>query len=256
MGTPTARSRSAFTIRERKDFIRDNDRTLKEKKTMIKIEIKGLNETIKYLDDIAKKQLPFATAKALTMTAQDVQKKMIEVMPERFTVRSGWYRSGPFAFKIKAATKSNLQAEVYTNAPWMSIQESGGEKMPLAGRKMIAIPTRGSRPNKKQLIPEHLRPAFLLHGQIGHTQSKSKRKRLKWGKMRYASSAFIGKVKDDRLGIWMTEPSGKLKLMYQLESMADVDARLMFKQTAKRIVDEKFNQNFGTAFKETMRSAK
>jgi hypothetical protein len=78
---------------------------------MIRIGIKhNIAETIRLLDDNYRKQIPFATAKALTKTAQLAQKAVVDEMAAKFD------RPTPFTLKslfIKPATKQNLQAMVY-----------------------------------------------------------------------------------------------------------------------------------------------
>ena len=195
----------------------------------MKIEIKGLKETIKFLDDLSKSQLPYATARALTMTAKDVQTEIIRTLPNRFILRSNWYQqSNALGFRVKSATKNNLSAIVGTAADWMPLQEEGGTKIPRG--KMLALPSLNVRRNKREKIVKSQRPRALLA----------------------SGKAFIkGDVIYLRYG---GKKNKHLRLMYTLQPKADVHAALHFLETGKKIIDQKFNQNFGTAMNDALRT--
>ncbi len=217
------------------------------------IEIRGLNEAIKYMSDLQKNQLPFATAKALTMTAKDVQAEVIKTLPERFTLRTPWYKTWPYGFLITPAIKTRLEATVYSKAPFMTLQEEGGVKTPRG--RMIAVPTNNIRRTKRDLIKEDQRPAYLLKGYRlrGASKAKGMGKRAE----RSGNIAFIKEI-NGVLGIWQRVGRGKdtTRLMYTLIPRADIQPRLFFYQTGKKVVDMKFNQNFGTAMNDALRTAK
>lgn len=196
------------------------------------IRIEGLDKVVKSLNDLEKRQVPFATAKALTMTEKDAQAEVLESLPKQFTLRTAWYKpSSPLGFKITPATKTKLQSEIYTKAPFMSLQETGGIKTPKG--EMIAVPTENVRRSKKDRILRSQRPAYLLH--------QAKRR------------AFIMKQ-----GIWQRTGRGRgtLRLMYALVPKAKISSRLHFYQTCRGVVERRFKQNFDKAFAEAMRTAK
>ncbi|MDH4231085.1 MAG: hypothetical protein OEW04_03535 [Nitrospirota bacterium] len=220
---------------------------------MIKIEVKGLKETMRFLSDLQKNQLPYATARALTQTAKDIQQEIIKELPHKFTLRTSWYKSGPYAFKITPALKTKLQATVYTKAPFMGLQETGGTKIAHGGKKYIAIPTDNVRRNKSRPIPQNLRPSALLKGVTYRGTSKKK------GTYKHAAftgvKAFIGEI-HGQLGIWQRIGPRAVKLMYLLREEADIQPRLEFERTARRIAEQKFSQNWGRAMNEAVKSAK
>jgi len=101
-----------------------------------KVEFKNLTEIQKMLLDYEQRHLPFAAAKALTMTAEDIKKELVKEMtrtldrPTPYTLGS-LYKS--------SATKKNLVASVWYkdkqqagkgNPPvnWMLPQAEGGER--------------------------------------------------------------------------------------------------------------------------------
>ena len=59
----------------------------------INIDVRGLIPMQKYLSNI-ERQIPFATALALTKTAKEVQREEIAHIRSAFTVRGSWLREG------------------------------------------------------------------------------------------------------------------------------------------------------------------
>lgn len=131
------------------------------------------------------KQLPFATALALTRTIQDAQTDVVSDLPNEFTLRGSWFKPRTkFGINIRPAKKDNLVAYIGTNAPWIEIQEEGGKKKP-AG-KMLAIPTANIRKKPTQRIglgrlPRKLKRTFVINTKSGPVlfQRKGKGKRSK-----------------------------------------------------------------------------
>ena len=102
----------------------------------INIEFKGLKEVIDNLDALAKKQVPYAAAKALTKTAQDVKEAEVKQLSASLD-RPTPYTLG--SMYVKSATKSDLTAMVYFKdkwsagkgnpaANWMHPQVIGGQR--------------------------------------------------------------------------------------------------------------------------------
>lgn len=77
---------------------------------MLKIDVKmDTSQLARELDQIAKKQIRFATAVALTRTAQSCQKALGEEIGKVFDRPTPWVQRSPF---IERATKENLAATV------------------------------------------------------------------------------------------------------------------------------------------------
>lgn len=91
----------------------------------IKVDVQGLETTTKYISNL-EKQIPFATALALTRTAKEVQREEIAHIRTAFTVRGSWLREGGrFGAGIVPALKENLVAVVESRAPWLEAHEEG-----------------------------------------------------------------------------------------------------------------------------------
>ena len=88
------------------------------------------------LTAIQRRQLPFATALALTATAKDVQRNVEKAIDR------GFDRPTPFtrrAIGITAARKTRLIASVFVKriqAQYLAVQETGGERRP-RGRALV-----------------------------------------------------------------------------------------------------------------------
>lgn len=105
------------------------------------------------LDDAAKRQLPFALARALTWTAKDAQSDVREDLPKKFTLRNAWVKNG---IRITPATKASPEAVVGSLEPFMQRQETGGPKGSRGGHRIAVPPTKPTK-----LIPKGQRPKAL-----------------------------------------------------------------------------------------------
>jgi hypothetical protein len=125
----------------------------------------------------------FGTATGLTKTAKEGQAASVGAIKGTFITRGSWFaQQNRFGIKVKPATKTNLQAEVRTNADWLEKHETGEDKHARAGR--VAVPTDQVRRNKRLIIPRGQRPkglaakVFVLKSKRGDVLAQ----RLKSGK--------------------------------------------------------------------------
>jgi hypothetical protein len=109
---------------------------------MIRLDIKSnIKQFTRHLDQIQKKQVPFATARALTWTAKETQGALQGQMPIIFNVtRKWWLQRQPTGIKVKPAKKLDPVAIVYSNAYFARLQEEGGIKQPFKGAGFL-VPT-------------------------------------------------------------------------------------------------------------------
>ena len=193
------------------------------------------------LTNLQREQLPFAAAKALTMTVQDVQHELQSEMPSRFTIRRTWTIQG---IRIKPATKRELTAAVYSRDPFMDLQESGGTKAPIGRRvfdygQYLAVPLDARRTKgdvvKKEDWPQNLIKPFIITLHDGR----------KFLCVREVSMGKRGPRRVSELRKGATQ-SG-IKLMYTLVPKAEVKARLGLHDIARRLVPVRFPANFNDA---------
>lgn len=102
------------------------------------------------LSDVARKQIPFATALALTRTAQAAQVAVTRSMPSVFD------KPNPFTMRavaIQPATKAKPEARVFVRpvqAEYLRLEETGGVRTPK--RKALVMPA-AARVNQHGNLP-------------------------------------------------------------------------------------------------------
>lgn len=173
-------------------------------------------------------QIPFATALALTRTAQDVQSEIRRQLPQRFVIRNNWVAKG---IVISKATKRQLYAIVRSRDDFMVRQETGGTK---TGSGSIAVP-QAVRRNKRDIVTPGNRPAALK------------------GKKRVFKATIRGTY-----GLW--ERKGKkrtpIKLLYSLRPSVPIKPRFGFADTAEKTAQARFERHFALAFEQAVRTAR
>ncbi|MBE0568839.1 MAG: hypothetical protein IH577_04100 [Deltaproteobacteria bacterium] len=198
----------------------------------IRVDIPGLEDTKRYLSEIGK-QLPFATALALTRTAKEVQREEIAHIRSAFTVRGSWLREGgKFGVGITPASKQDLVAVVESRAPWLEAHEEGATRTPAGSH--FAIPQADIRRTKTQVIARSHRPKALKRAfKVGT------RKGIPLLLQR------IGRGK-----------RSALRVMYQLTGKAEIKPRLQFFETGRAVVDRTWKQIFSEALERAIRTAR
>lgn len=202
---------------------------------MINIQVDS-SKVSRYLMDVASKQMPYAMARALTKTAQDIQADILRLLPSRFTLRNQWVTKG---VRITAARKTKLEASIFTKDNFMELQEKGGTKKPRSAN--LAVPTSNARRNKRDIITKANRPRSL-GDKAGY---------------------FIGEVKGIH-GLWKRPPKaqqraarkkggwGKPQIMFRFEKSAKVAKRWGFMDTAVQTVNQRLDGNMDAAIREAL----
>ena len=107
-----------------------------------------------------KKQIPFATALALTQTAQGARNILQFGLGRFFTLRRATFiRRG---IRIDKATKHMLRASVGSVDQFMAFQALSGTKRGQAEHLSALVPTKALRKSKQSLIPRRLFPQRLV----------------------------------------------------------------------------------------------
>jgi hypothetical protein len=179
-----------------------------------------ISEVISWADDLTKKQLPFAVARALTLTAQDAQAAIRAGMPQNFTIRNAWSQRGII---VQPADKNviPLMSAVMVGDIWnyLFLQESGGTKQARSGGD-LAVP-EDIRSSPTQILRSSLRPKALMQ----------------------RKDVFIKDLGNGHKAIF--QRVGKsLKLLYVLVPDAHVTARLGLVETAMKIGQARWSVNF------------
>ncbi len=194
----------------------------------------------RWLSDIEKEQLPFATAKALTVTAAQAKKAVDAQLPKKLD------RPRPFtrlAIGIKAARKTQLQSDVFVKdkqAEYLKYAIEGGTRRP----KKSAIATPGSkvRLNKYGNMPG----------------ARGKAGKLLANKAKYFSGVPRGHA-GAPAGIWQRMGKGgrgNIRLVVQYKKQITYKKRLPFRKIVEGVVAHRWRRNFEQAFADAMRTAR
>ena len=195
------------------------------------LQVRGdVKKFTRHLSKVQKKQVPFATARALTWTVKDIQKAIIKKIPSIFNVtRKWWAAKQPTGIKIIPAKKIRLIASVFTKAHWGILQEKGGTKRPHKSKNLI-IPT--------DKVPKSRRKAGGASVMLKNKNVFSTKRgiyRRKGGKKRKNQT---------------------LELLYTKERTAQVQPRFNFKRMARRVAIARFKHNFFKSLSMALKSAR
>ncbi|WP_250865657.1 hypothetical protein [Caballeronia sp. INSB1] len=216
-----------------------------------------LDALTRKLNDFERKQLPFATALALTAVAKSVQ------AVEKGAIRQVFDRPTPFTVNsvgVKAARKNNLEAVVFVKdiaAAYLAPYEFGGT------HKLIGSGKTWLNPKDRALL-----------NQYGNL-SKSTLKRLEG-----RPDIFVGSIKTNSGesigGVWQrptdvkavktagkrgvalrgVNKSGHLKLLVRFGDAMPVRQHLNFEMRARVVINAGFRREFAAAFAQALATAR
>tara|TARA_Y100000310_G_C20692887_1_gene823516 strand:+ start:4018 stop:4620 length:603 start_codon:yes stop_codon:yes gene_type:complete len=191
--------------------------------------------SIKHLNNIQRKQIPFATSKALNQTAFDSIKTLSKQTltkidtPTKFTQK---------AFQVKKSKKTNLIAKVFIKpiqAKYFKYLIWGGTRT--ASGRRLNVPSTNTRLNKFGNIPRTRVPKLLQDS-------------------KHFSGIPKGRSGQDSAGIW--KRGGKnIKMVIAFQQSTSYDpGRFPFHDIVKGVVNRKFKKNFDGSLKQALRTAK
>ena len=182
----------------------------------------NIKQVQRELTRIQRKQIPFATAKALTDVAKDAQKAVTAQIDTKLD------RPTPFtrrAIGFKKADKIGLFSEVFVKpiqSKYLQWQIFGGERKQQSN---IGVPTRNKKLNKYGNIP-------------------GRRKGLVKGKKQF--TATINGIS----GVWERyggKRNPRVKLVVAFEQSVTYRKRLPFKKIVTGVVANRFHKRFNSA---------
>jgi hypothetical protein len=182
------------------------------------------------LDDLSKRQIPFAAAGALNDTAKLIKAEITRALPSIFD------RPTPFTMRaigIKAARKNNLQATVFVKdrqAAYLHLEETGG--------------TRAPEPHRPVDIPVDLQRD--RYGGIGQGTLR---------RLRGRKDVFFAEIKGVR-GFWQRGPMHSLRLLVAVKPRATYHPRFGFHPKARTLAQQGFARFLPTRLAEALRTAK
>ena len=216
----------------------------------IRADVKDLTKS---LNRIQRKQIPFATSKALNATAFDVRKTLQDGLNIHLDRVTSYTKRG---VQVEKSTKKNLVAKVgfrsrtfgkgqgkITQAEYMKRQIKGGTRFPKGQAIPVPVP-KNMRTNKFGNIP------------------RGKIDRLLGDKDRYFSGTPKGT--QDAPGIWQRMPAnskrkkqgGKIRMVIAWEPKADYSPRFPFRQIVSKSVRINFRKRFDNALQQALKTAR
>jgi hypothetical protein len=181
---------------------------------------------IGFLDDLGRKQIPYAFSLALNRSANLARNMFLSSLPGHMILRTSWSKAGnKYGFNIQNSTKTNLRTTIYSRAPWTAIQETGGTKVSQKGGR-LAVPTVMARTSPTKKIP----------------------------KQKYVSNLKNKFVRGNQMFRRMAK--GKIQYMYTLIKNAKVKPRLQFHDEITRNVNRVWPGVFDTALDQALRTAR
>jgi hypothetical protein len=181
------------------------------------------------LDDLAKTQIPFATARALTTLATLAKAEVITALPQRFDRPTPFTMRGP---AITVATKASQRATVYIKpiqAAYLALQETGGERTP--PKTALVVPVQITL-NAYGNIPK---------GQLARLKGK--------GNVFVANVNGIG-------GFWQRLPGDKLKLLVRFTPEAQYKPRFGYHLLVANVVTRNRTAVLRAALANALKSAR
>lgn len=243
---------------------------------MIAFDVRSnVKEFVKHLDKVQRKQIPFATSRAINLTARDAQKDIINAMPATFNVTKKWWMERqPTGIKYKGSDKTNLEATIYTLAYFMRLQEHGGTKRPFKGRGIL-VPTvdtpksgRKARGSKK-LIAGAKVLKFTGRGRkasstVGRTGSmppvgkKRKKRKVKRTRPELTNADPIATMPSGTRGVFRRKTKKRLpiQMIYTYTPRAQIKKRMGFERRALAVSLRAFDRHFARELAKALATAK
>lgn len=239
---------------------------------MIEIELDGAEQLGAFVRAVYSDQLPFATSKAINLTAKDFQ------AAQRAHQRTIWQIKNPrfvdSAVKIKPFATKQVQAATVRVDPVGGMRrasvltkfEDESVKKPFGSHQRIAVPTPNVKRTATGGIPKGWRPKNLgLQGFKGEGHAKRKKQNTRVRVFsRKGRSVLVGRdgiVAIQNPGgrgvIFQRDPRGrKTTALYWFKPAVPIKPELRFFENAQRAVQAKWDSNFSKSFTEVMRTAR
>jgi hypothetical protein len=243
---------------------------------MMSMSVKSnVKDFVKHLDKVQKKQVPFATARALTWTVKESQKAIQEAIPHTFKVTKKWWLAKqPTGIKVRSAKKTDLEAVVYTTAYFAKLQEEGGIKIPFRGRGILVptelTPRYGRRSGgAKKLIAGVKVLKFKKRTSAGKGGGKRSTTAGKVGKMRKKKRKKVTRPELTSADPVATMPSGArgvfrrrgkkrlpIERVYSYVPRARIRERMKFKARAYHTALKTFDRLFAKSLADALKTAR
>ncbi len=208
---------------------------------MIDFDVRSnIKQFTKGLDRDQRRQVPFATARALTRTAQRCQADIQGNIPKLFnTTKKWWLKQQPTGIKITPAKKADLAATVYTRAYFADLQEKGGIKAPFESGGLL-VPT--------DKVPKYGRKSG------GAAKVLAGKKIIRRG--RKPEGSPIIKTRSGGKGVFRRKNKKTVELLYNYVPRANIRPRFGFARMAHSSAQRHFKPEFEKSLKAALKTAR
>ena len=229
----------------------------------------NLDPFLRSLNELQRKNLPFAQAVALNNTAFQAKARLVEKMPQQFDLRSPRVAKG---FRVAKANKKQRipTASVFHLDEWMALHEWGGEKKANSGKSM-GVPAaetqkKGRAPSGKireRWWPRNLgkNPGFADPAAAGRLGGRGNR-----GKGQTKAFLMVSKNGDRTIVRRTSRGGGKagrtgsnrwdLLDLYYLKKEVKVRPRWEFADTVHEVAARELGPNLEAALAQAIRSSR
>ena len=238
--------------------------------------IETMHRILDKLQEVERKQIPFAAARALNAVAERITRGERDVMRSRFD------RPTPYTLNslyTRYASKSNLSAEVrikdasYKSAPaanWLNAEIIGGTRRQKRSERAMSSVGLGRywTPGPGAVLDGfgNVSRGFIVKvlsglrafGEQGYTANRSRGKRSQAKARNF--DIFVGAPNGDHVGVWQRVTMGHgqaLKPLMFIENDApQYRIRFPFEKIAENIYRAHYGEEFERAMVEALRTAR
>ena len=193
------------------------------------IKVKGNTlEASKGVQNLFRKQVPFATAAALTQLAREARDKQRSEIRERFTARSQRFKNTFRHVPAEKRTWPNTFSVVGVLDDWAARHEGGGIFRPGRSERW-AIPGREIKRTKGGAVKSRFKPKNIIASGRGFLAE---------------GETWRGRNRTDAILLKVGRSKRKIRLAYTLVPRARLDRRLKMEQTVTRVAGDRYGPIF------------
>ena len=202
-----------------------------------------------WLSDLEKKQIPYATSRAMNDASKVAVLAAREHAKKQLTIRKNGFFEKGINYVPTRKTDKPIRAIIYSKSKWAERNETDSPITKSQGKKL-------SKPWKIRETPLSLvkrsEYASALVGKIKNEKSKKRKRKSSKNK------SFMIRTKKRKIAIVKREGKNRkpLVFLYVFEKEIKWKQKFKFEENVTRIVRGIFAKRFETRFKESMRSPK
>lgn len=214
----------------------------------------NLASVVRDLDDLTKRQVPFATAVALTRTAGDARDRLRGNLDEHFTVRGNWVGR---SIQIDRAEKGHSPvARVGSLYEPMAAHAEGGEK---TGKGEVGVPVWARRKEADRTRPQNFPGKLAQKGDFFAAPFSRSPFRVGHGTDGYGIFQRLGRKKGSGTGPKKKRRGPKkrrLRLWWTIHDSVQIKADWPFEREVVGVVESEMLDHFIAALEQARATAR